>query len=198
MKYIAHRINTKEMLENIPEEYGVELDLRDYQENLILEHDPFKLGESFSQYLDAYNHDTMILNIKSERIEHKILELLKEKGTVKDYFFLDSSYPMIRELIRLGEHKIAVRYSEYEPIEYAMSLAKQVDWVWVDCFNDLPLDDESYNRLKEHFKICIVSPELQKHSLDLIESFVQKIGDFEIDAVCTKRPDLWEKHLNVS
>ena len=29
MEYIAHRINTKEELLALPEEYGVELDLRD-------------------------------------------------------------------------------------------------------------------------------------------------------------------------
>ena len=86
-----------------------------------------------------------------------------------------------------------MRYSEYEPLEYAMSLAGQVDWVWVDCFTHLPLNEEVYNRLKEHFKICIVSPELQKHPLEFIDKFAQQIASFNVDAICTKRPDLWEK-----
>ena len=41
MKFIAHRINTVEELKKIPTEYGVELDLRDRGERLILQHDPW-------------------------------------------------------------------------------------------------------------------------------------------------------------
>ena len=86
MEYIAHRINAIEELKQIPKEYGVELDLRDYGERLILQHDPFKDGEDFEEYLKYYNHGTMILNIKSERIEHKVLELI-QKYNIKKYFF---------------------------------------------------------------------------------------------------------------
>ena len=78
MEYIAHRINTIEELKQIPSEYGVELDLRDYGRRLILQHDPFKDGEDFEEYLKHYNHGTMILNIKSERIEFKVLDLIKK------------------------------------------------------------------------------------------------------------------------
>jgi len=86
MEYIAHRINTIEELKTIPKEYGVELDLRDFGDRLILQHDPFKDGEDFEEYLKYYNHGTMILNIKSESIEHKVLELIK-KYKIEKYFF---------------------------------------------------------------------------------------------------------------
>lgn len=43
----------------------------------------------------------MILNVKSERIEHKILELLR-KYNIKDYFFLDFTFPMIKILAENG------------------------------------------------------------------------------------------------
>lgn len=95
MKFIAHRINTVEELKKIPTEYGVELDLRDRGERLILQHDPFKDGEDFEEYLKHYHHGLMILeNIKSERIEHRVLELV-HKYNVREYFLLDSSFPMI-------------------------------------------------------------------------------------------------------
>ena len=48
MEYIAHRVNTLIELKKIPKEYGVELDLRDYGERLILQHDPFKDGDDFA------------------------------------------------------------------------------------------------------------------------------------------------------
>ena len=81
-----------------------------------------------------------------------------------------------------------------EPLEYALRLAGQVDWVWIDCFTHLPLDEYNYKKLKEHFKICIVSPELQSHPLEYIQDFSKQISNLKIDAVCTKRPDLWKKY----
>jgi len=86
MEYIAHRINTLIELKKIPREYGVELDLRDYGERIILQHDPFKDGEDFELFLKQYNHGTMILNIKSEGIELRVLELIK-RYNINNYFF---------------------------------------------------------------------------------------------------------------
>ena len=86
MEYIAHRVNTIKELKKVPKEYGVEVDLRDFENRLILQHDPFKDGEDFEEYLKYYNHGTIILNIKSESIEHKVIELVK-KYNINNYFF---------------------------------------------------------------------------------------------------------------
>lgn len=87
MEYIAHRINTKEELLSLPEEYGVELDLRDdLNGRIYICHNPFEPGEDFEEYCKVYHHGTMILNVKSERIEHEALALM-EKYHIKDYFF---------------------------------------------------------------------------------------------------------------
>ena len=105
--YINHRINKAEELDNINFNYGVELDLRDKNKEIILAHDPFEEGENFEDYLKKYherklNKNLMILNIKSERIEYKVLELIK-KYNIENYFFLDSSFPMIYQLNNIGE-----------------------------------------------------------------------------------------------
>lgn len=193
MQYIAHRINTCHQLADVPPEYGVELDLRDHGDDLILQHDPFTDGERFADYLEQYHHGLMILNIKSERIEHRVLDMIQ--GKLKDYFFLDSSYPMIRTLCKLGERKIAVRFSEYEPVESALALAGEVEWVWVDCFTKMPLTDETYAKLKPHFKLCAVSPELQGRSVDTIAQYAEELKPYPMDAICTKRPDLWKASI---
>jgi hypothetical protein len=190
MLYIQHRVNTIEQLRATPTGYGVELDLRDRGDRLILQHDPFQDGLDFEEYLQHYRHNLMILNVKSERIEHRVLELVRAAG-VRDYFFLDSSFPMIRALLNQGEHRIAVRFSEFEPIESALALAGQVDWVWIDCFTKMPLDDRSYDRLKRNFKLCAVSPELQGRDVVTIAEFRRQLAKYPPDAVCTKRPDLW-------
>ena len=201
MEYIAHRINTIEELKQIPKEYGVELDLRDYGERLILQHDPFKDGEDFEEYLKHYNHGTMILNIKSERIEHKVLELI-QKYNIKKYFFLDSSFPMIYLLSKSGEKNIALRFSEFEGIDTILNMKGKVEWIWVDCFTNLPITAENYKLLKEHgFKFCLVSPELQgqNEKLEYYKKYLQDEGIF-FDAICTKvyNIDKWNSNSYIS
>lgn len=44
MQFIAHRINTIDELKIVPENLGVEVDLRDYGDRLILQHDPSKMA----------------------------------------------------------------------------------------------------------------------------------------------------------
>jgi len=195
MEYIAHRINTIEELEHLPIEFGVELDLRDKGDRLILQHDPFKDGEDFEEYLKLYKHGTMILNIKSERIEFRALELLK-KSKVKNYFFLDSSFPMVYMLSKRGEKNIALRLSEYEGLDTILNMENKIKWVWLDCFSKLPIDVETYVILKKRgFKLCLVSPELQSQP-EKIEEYRYYLSEKNIvmDAICTKFKNikLWE------
>jgi hypothetical protein len=187
MEYIAHRINTIEELKNTPKEYGVELDLRDFGDRLILQHDPFKDGEDFEEYLKHYNHGTMILNIKSERIEYKVLELI-QKYNVKDYFFLDSSFPMIYLLSKDNKKNIALRFSEFEGLDTILNMKDRVDWIWVDCFSKLPITQKNYKLLKGNgLKFCLVSPELQGQN-EKFEEYKSYLEDQNIvfDAICTK------------
>jgi hypothetical protein len=197
VEYIAHRINTIAELKKLPKEYGVELDLRDFGDRLIMVHDPFcSDGEDFEDYLKHYDHGTMILNIKSERIEHKVLELVK-KYNIKKYFFLDSSFPMIYLLSNSGEKNIAIRFSEFEGLDTILSMSGKVEWVWVDCFSKLPINKENYKILKDNgFKICLVSPELQKQD-DKLEEYKSYLTNNNIvfNAICTKSYNIyrWEK-----
>lgn len=187
-EYIAHRINTSAELNSLPAGVGVELDLRDRGERLILQHDPFSDGENFEDFLSQYkDRGTLILNIKSERIELKVSELLI-KYNVKKYFYLDSSFPMIKLLSQKGEKNIAVRFSEYEGLDTVMNMKGKIDWVWVDCFTRLPIDKMTYNNLKDAgFRLCLVSPELQGRPEDIAVygNQLHKEG-IVFDAICTK------------
>lgn len=188
MKYIAHRINTVEELRRLPKEYGVEIDLRDSLDGSVyIQHNPFEAGEDFEEYLKEYAHGTMILNIKSERIEHRVLELVR-KYNVKDYFFLDSSFPMIYLLSNMGEKKIALRFSEYEGMDTVRAMAGKIDWIWVDTFTRLPVTKDIFAEMKElGYKLCMVSPELQGQP-EKIESYKEQIKreGMAFDAVCSK------------
>ena len=198
MEYIAHRINTVEELKKTPKEYGVELDLRDFGDRLILQHDPFTDGEDFEEYLKYYNHGTMILNIKSERIEHRVLELI-QKYNIQKYFFLDSSFPMIYSLSKDGEKDIALRFSEFEGLDTILNMKDKVDWIWVDCFTRLALTNLEANQLKQaDFKLCLVSPELKGYDPECEIPKMWNIlveRNIFIDAICTKHPEIWESML---
>lgn len=197
MKFIAHRINTLAELVKLPTEYGVELDLRDdLNGRIYIQHNPFEQGEDFEEYLKHYKHGTMILNVKSERIELKILEMLS-KYAVKSYFFLDSSFPMIWQLSNQGEKNIALRISEVEGMDTARNMAGKVDWIWVDCFSKIPIGKKESDELKAlGYKLCLVSPELEGRDGD-IEKYKNQIEDTGIvfDAICTKSYNIhrWQK-----
>jgi hypothetical protein len=187
MEFISHRINTIDELKNVPPNCGVEIDIRDWGNNLILAHDPFKDGEDFEDYIKHYHHGTMILNIKSERIEHRVLELIR-KYNIKDYFFLDSSFPMIQLLSNEGEDNIALRFSEYEGLDTIIKMKNRVKWVWVDCFSRLPITTQSFALLKNNgFKLCLVSPELQgqEEKIEVYKSYLES-EQIVFDAICCK------------
>ena len=63
--------------------------------------------------------------------------------------------------------------------------------MWVDCFTKMPLDPSTYAALKKHFKLCAVSPELQGRPAETIADYARELAPYPMDAVCTKRPELW-------
>lgn len=195
MNLIAHRRNTIAELAATPRQYGVEVDIRSRGEQLIIHHDPFVGGEPFDAWIAAYQHGTLILNVKEEGLEARLIALMQQYG-IDDFFFLDQSFPFLVKWSKAGERRCAVRVSEFESIESALTLAGKVGWVWVDCFTRFPLTGADAQRLKQAgFKLCLVSPELQGRPADTeiaqLAAMLRERG-IVADAVCTKRPDLWE------
>jgi hypothetical protein len=194
MNIIRHRRNTQEDLAEISTNHGAEIDIRSQGDDLVLHHEPYEAGTLFAPWLENYNHGTLILNVKEEGLEDRCLELMA-KHNIEDFFFLDQSFPFLVKTSRTGESRCAVRVSEFETIDTALSLAGKVDWVWVDCFTKFPLDRASATKLKEAgFKLCIVSPELQgrmeQSDTDIIVAAMNDAGVVP-DAICTKFPERW-------
>lgn len=95
---------------------------------------------------------------------------------------------MIYQLKKIGEKNIALRFSEFEGIDTIIAMSGKVEWVWVDCFTKLPINTNSFLKLKENgFKLCLVSPELQGQD-DKIEIYKIFLNENLIifDAICTK------------
>jgi len=198
VKLIAHRRNTIADLRATDSKYGIEVDIRSHGPHLIIHHDPFADGERFEEWINAYRHDTLILNVKEEGLEARLITLMHSKG-ISDYFFLDQSFPFLVKWSKVGEHRCAVRVSEFESIDTALSLAGQVDWVWVDCFTRFPLNSDDAQQLnRAGFKLCLVSPELQGRDAEIEipkMALILKERAIAADAICTKRTDLWEQMI---
>jgi hypothetical protein len=195
MHIISHRVNTIASLKKTSKTYGVEVDIRSFAGTLILHHDPLILGEAFEEWIKFYDHGTLILNVKEEGLEIHLLELMY-RYNIENFFFLDQSFPFLRKTAFEGESRCAVRVSEYEDINTALSLSGLIDWAWIDCFSNFPLSLENAESLQNAgFKLCIVSPELQgRGSVSEILRFrnhIQLLG-IKGDAVCTKHADLWD------
>lgn len=198
MNFISHRRNTIEELNTTPTEYGVEVDIRSDNGKLIIHHDPFASGDDFEEWIQHYQHDTLILNVKEEGLEARLIDLMKKYG-LENYFFLDQSFPFLVKWSKLGERRCAVRVSEFESIETALTLAGKIDWVWVDCFTKFPLSGEDAKRLQDaDFKLCLVSPELQGRAAEIaIPELAKLLAEHQIaaDAICTKKPEIWKECL---
>jgi hypothetical protein len=192
---IAHRRNTIALLAETPVDLGVEVDIRSEGAELVIHHDPFVVdGLRFEEWLDGYRHGTLILNVKEEGLEDRLLALMAARG-IEDFFFLDQSFPFLMRTARRGEKRCAVRVSEFETVETALTLAGQVEWVWVDCFTRFPLNRDQATRLRDAgFKLCIVSPELQGRTdpaeIQAMRALMLAEG-IAPEAVCTKVPQHW-------
>ena len=210
MIYIQHRVNSIKDLKLTDSKYGIEIDIRNHGQELIVVHDPFLDQEiNLESWLKHFKHKFLIVNVKEEGLEPKIFNLLS-KFNIMNYFILDESIPYILKYSRMGISNFAIRVSEFEVCETALNISQNlntlnlnVEWVWADSFSGHPLKTETIRSLKDSgFKICQVSPEL--HHVDNPDSWEKLINNFQSEMnfnddyaympemICTKRPDLWE------
>jgi hypothetical protein len=196
---IVHRCNTISELQNVPQEFGVEIDIRTNNGKLILHHDPLEDGVILEDWLLFFKHKTLILNVKEDGLENSIQCQLK-KFNITNYFFLDQPIPSIVKFALSGQTCAAIRYSEYEPIDTAQIFSGKLLWAWVDCFNTATPNIDSLVILSNlNYKICIVSPELHNINRQIeIPKFSAEILRHKnlVSAICTKFPELWKNLLN--
>ncbi len=205
MLIIEHRVNNAAGLAKVPKEHGVEIDVRHDNRTgrMYLNHDP-GIGEDLEDYLKSFNHAFVIFNIKEAGIEKSCMELAaKYNISPEKYFLLDVEFPFLYATTRgtradkLRTSKIAVRYSEAEPVEMTIAQKGFVDWVWIDTNNMLPLNSHVSLQLME-FKTCLVSPDRWRPDRARIEipAYRRHMADlgFRLDAVMVGKEfvDLWK------
>ena len=143
--------------------FGTETDIRDYKDELVISHDiANEHCISVENFLKIYNnYDNTLplaLNIKADGLQIKLAELLK-KYNIKNYFVFDMSVPDGLGYLK-QKLKVFTRESEYERIP---SYYDNACGIWLDEFNGHWITKEIINNhIKNHKKICIVSPDLHK------------------------------------
>ena len=186
-RLIAHRIKSLNELVALEPSCPIEFDVRDSGGRILVTHDPFTTGDDFEDFALQLRGRFCIVNIKSEGIEWKVLEILRENN-IHDFFLLDCSVPMMNKLEQAGERRFAVRFSEYESINSVLRWSGIAQWVWVDCFYTYILTEFIANQLRQAgFQICLVSPELQGRPNDILRYIEHlRTNNIAVDAVCTK------------
>ena len=156
--FISHRINYLDNISaNIFNECdGIEFDIRDSNSQIIVQHDAFKEGQLFSDFIKyCPSNKFYIVNVKSEGIEYDAIRIL-ESHNIYNFFLLDCSIPMIIKLGKSGETRIAARFSEYESIYNIKALHKYIKWVWVDVFTTIPITYDIFITIKRlNLNICL-------------------------------------------
>ena len=158
MIFIKHRVNSVADLKKTNAEFGVEIDLRSENKKIYLHHDPFKKGETFEKWIKQFRHKIIVLNVKEEGLEDRIIKTLK-KNKISNFFFHDQTFSTL--IKNMSKTKVSIRYSEYENLSKKDYLFKKIKWLWLDNFTEINLSQKFYKYLKrKQVKICLVSPEL--------------------------------------
>ena len=176
MEIIVHRVNKLEDLKKLSKVYGAEIDIRSVGSKLILNHRPFQGGCNFIDYIENYNHGTLILNIKEAGIEDEVLKIVKLKK-INSYFLLDVEMPYMYSSSKSGNKNLAVRFSDFESIKTAEYFNNLVNWIWIDTVKTLPIKKENLSIISK-FKSCLVCPERWNRKSD-IEVYKKKLEELK-------------------
>lgn len=147
--------------------YGLETDIRDRGEQLMVAHDPaderaWPLRDLLGIYAELRSTACLALNIKSDGLAPQLAALL-EAHAIENYFVFDMSVPDMLHYARAGL-RFFTRHSEYEP---RPALYDQAAGVWLDAFHHTWFTRETIaGHVRAGKDVCVVSPELHSRQAD--------------------------------
>ena len=81
---LMHEVNTIQAWKKTPERFGIEVDVSERNNQIIMEHDPFTDGEAFENLLSKFNHNYDFLR-RHFKICLGAPDLLGRKQDIKTY-----------------------------------------------------------------------------------------------------------------
>ena len=175
---IIHRVNKIENLEKIAFEKGVEIDIRSNNGSLVLSHDVSSKADSFEEFVQSYNHQLLVANIKEAGIEEDVIKILQDNG-ISNFFLLDTEFPFIIKNHEEYGSVLSLRYSKLESFKTIQNFIGKVKWVWVDTYKDFKINSE-ISEVLENFSICLVSPSRWGNEKKL-NYFIEKFSKFNLE-----------------
>ncbi len=171
MEFLAHRglwfqkderNSLDALFKGLDEGYGLETDIRDINQELVISHDMPELGKSinlnelFIYYRENNLTSTLALNIKCDGLQEILNQRLINYG-ITNYFVFDMSVPDT-----LGYFKKDMRtFVRRSDVEYHPELALNAHGIWLDELKGPWIDADLILKLaNETDYVCIVSPEL--------------------------------------
>ncbi|MCV3383732.1 hypothetical protein L8T82_07740 [Campylobacter sp. IFREMER_LSEM_CL292] len=211
MKIISHRgfwienseKNTLKSFErSFENNFGVETDLRDMLEQIVISHDMsnsscLTLDDFFALCKRFSNNFPLALNIKADGLQSILKEFL-EKYDVNNYFVFDMSVPDALLYIKAG-FNVFTRQSEYEE---QPSFYNEACGVWMDEFYEHWINEKIIREhLENNKKICIVSSELHKRDFKKewqeYKEISKKLDNDDSLMLCTDYPLQAREFFNV-
>ena len=147
----------------LTEGFGVETDLRDAAQEIVIAHDPAgptaqKLKDFFAEYVNIKSRAPLALNIKADGLRQMLKSLLQQHD-IQNYFCFDMSAPETLCYQRDGL-RFFTRESEMEtaPVMYTAAAG-----VWLDMFlSDWVTPEVIQKHLQAGKQVALVSPELHR------------------------------------
>jgi len=189
--------NTKKAFQLALEQgFGIETDIRDSLEQLVISHDiptgtEMSLSDFIAIIIDHDTQSTLALNIKSDGLAKNITSILSE-APLTNYFLFDMSVPDIKSYI-YENLPFFTRVSEEEK---SPAFRKQANGVWLDSFVEEGVNlmvMEKYLDIGK--KVCIVSPELHnydyRHKWGKLKSVMKTLNQEKLSNIylCTDFPN---------
>jgi hypothetical protein len=206
MKYLAHRglwnlkiqKNSIEAIKSaLSSGYGLETDIRDYMNRLVISHDVPTIESKellISDFSLLEDGQLIAWNIKSDGLIPLINSNFSQKLMNHSVFF-DMSIPETVMYKKKGMPYL-VRLSEYERLN---SLFEDSRGVWIDSFHDQWDEIDSVEDVLNTNKIVIfVSPELHGRDQSQLWQLIKKQGLHENENVylCTDYPVLAKEYFD--
>lgn len=183
------------------EGFGIETDLRDLGQRIVISHD-IPAGDEI--HLDelipllagigSSTGQTFAANIKADGLEKLLKEL--EWGNI-EYFTFDMSFPT---LYKLNQFKIptSIRISEFEPEDQMLAKTFSITKYWLDSFTfDWFLESERLPWSNPYAEVFVVSPELHNRDPEQVWAWTKRmILEGHNVKLCTDTPFEFEEYIN--
>ena len=136
--------------------FGIETDIRDCNGKILISHDmptgkEIELYNLLNLYVSNQTKVSLLLNIKSDGLHNKLLEIMKEFPRI-DFFCFDMSVPDMK-IYANSKIPFLTRLSDYEK---DLCFIDEAKGIWLDAFNNDWYNKRTINKLIKMDKLVFI------------------------------------------